>query len=180
MLESNRRLREAVAVRRAAVAAGKPAEEWYNAMGFHPAEASTDGDDIPAAPAPVPPPVPPAAEPRYLSPSTEEPRYLPGTMAFLDVLEELKRLHLSKTHDYGDESAGDALANIRNGADMVGIAHWKGALVRAADKMQRLRTYCRVGRLVHEGVEDTLLDLAAYASLALVLFREECRDSESL
>lgn len=102
----------------------------------------------------------------------EEQEHLPGTVAFLGVLDELKALHLSKTHDYGDRQGGDALANIRHGAEMVNIEHWKSALVRAADKVQRLRTYCRVGRLVHEGVEDTLLDLAAYSVIALVLFRE--------
>ena len=159
MIESNRRLRASVEARLAAARAGAPVDGWYESRGFAPAEAATDGDEMPVAP--------PAAE------VPAGPKYLPGTMEFLRILDEMRALHLSKTHDYGDSSSGDALANIRNGAEMVGISHWKGALVRAADKMQRLKTYCRVGRLVHEGVEDTLLDLAAYAALALVLFREE-------
>lgn len=45
-------------------------------------------------------------------------------------------------------------------------------MVRIADKVQRLRTYCQTGRLVHEGVRDTLLDLSAYSLLAIVLFDE--------
>ena len=45
-------------------------------------------------------------------------------------------------------------------------------MVRIADKVQRLRTYCRTGKLVHEGVKDTLFDLAAYSLLAVVLFEE--------
>lgn len=190
--ESNQRLREAVAARRAAVAAGKPAEKWYEGMDFVPSSAAAEGDgetELTESSVDVPDIAGGCCDGGCISRDSvvypllqaeEPPAYLPGTMAFLGVLEELRSLHLSKTHDYGDESAGDALANIRNGADMVGIAHWKGALVRAADKMQRLRTYCRVGRLVHEGVEDTLLDLAAYASLALVLFREEVSREESL
>jgi hypothetical protein len=40
-------------------------------------------------------------------------------------------------------------------------------MVRVADKVQRLKTYCRTGRLVHEGVRDTLLDMAAYSLLAI-------------
>ena len=94
----------------------------------------------------------------------------PGSLPFLELLEELRALHLSKSQDYGSES--DPLANIRSGADFVNIEPWRGCLVRVADKVQRLRTYCRTGRLVHEGVRDTLLDLAAYSLLAIVLFDE--------
>jgi hypothetical protein len=94
----------------------------------------------------------------------------PGSLPFLDLLEELRTLHLSKSQDYGSES--DPLANIRQGAEFVGIEAWRGCMVRVADKVQRLKTYCRTGRLVHEGVRDTLLDLAAYSLLAIVLFDE--------
>jgi hypothetical protein len=94
----------------------------------------------------------------------------PGSLPFLELLEELRQLHLSKSQDYGSES--DPLANIRQGAEFVGIEPWRGCMVRVADKVQRLRTYCRTGRLVHEGVRDTLLDLAAYSLLAIVLFDE--------
>jgi hypothetical protein len=89
---------------------------------------------------------------------------------FLDLLDEMRRLHESKSADYGSET--DPLANIRQGAEFVGIEPWRGCMVRIADKVQRLRTYCRTGRLVHEGVRDTLLDLSAYSLLAIVLFDE--------
>jgi hypothetical protein len=94
----------------------------------------------------------------------------PGSLPFLELLEELRQLHLSKSQDYGSES--DPLANIRSGADFVNIEPWRGCLVRVADKVQRLKTYCKTGRLVHEGVRDTLLDLSAYSLLAIVLFDE--------
>lgn len=87
---------------------------------------------------------------------------------FLDLLDEMRRLHESKSADYGSET--DPLANIRQGAEFVGIEPWRGCMVRIADKVQRLKTYCRTGRLVHEGVRDTLLDLSAYSLLAIVLF----------
>lgn len=93
-----------------------------------------------------------------------------GSSAFVQLLDEMRRLHESKSADYGSES--DPLANIRQGADFVNIEHWRGCMVRIADKVQRLRTYCRTGRLVHEGVRDTLLDLSAYSLLAIVLFDE--------
>jgi len=94
----------------------------------------------------------------------------PSSEAFIGLLDELRQLHLSKSQDYGSEH--DPLANIRQGADFVDIESWRGCMVRIADKVQRLRTYCRTGRLVHEGVRDTLLDLAAYSLLAIVLHQE--------
>ena len=94
----------------------------------------------------------------------------PSSTAFLALLDEMQRLHESKSADYGSED--DPLANIRQGADFVNIEPWRGCMVRIADKVQRLRTYCRTGRLVHEGVRDTLLDLSAYSLLAIVLFDE--------
>lgn len=94
----------------------------------------------------------------------------PSSTAFVDLLREMQRLHESKSLDYGSEE--DPLANIRQGADFVGIEPWRGCMVRIADKVQRLKTFCRTGRLVHEGVRDTLLDLSAYSLLAIVLFDE--------
>jgi hypothetical protein len=94
----------------------------------------------------------------------------PSSAAFVKLLEEMQRLHESKSADYGSED--DPLANIRQGADFVNIEPWRGCMVRIADKVQRLRTFCRTGRLVHEGVRDTLLDLSAYSLLAIVLFDE--------
>ena len=82
----------------------------------------------------------------------------------------MRTLHESKSADYGSET--DPLANIRQGAEFVGIEPWRGCMVRIADKVQRLKTFCRTGRLVHEGVRDTLLDLSAYSLLAIVLFDE--------
>jgi hypothetical protein len=46
-------------------------------------------------------------------------------------------------------------------------------MVRLSDKVTRLATYNRTGSLEYEGVEDTLLDLASYALLALLLYKEE-------
>ena len=95
----------------------------------------------------------------------------PTTQAYFDLLDKMKELHASKSRDYGSEH--DPLANIRNGALFVGIEPWKGAMVRLSDKVTRLATFNRTGRLEHEGVEDNLMDLASYALLALLLYREE-------
>ena len=94
----------------------------------------------------------------------------PGSSAFMCVLDEMRATHIKKSQDYGDPS--DPLANIRSGADAVGIEPWRACLVRVADKMQRIKSYCREGRLANEGFEDALLDLASYAVIALIMFRE--------
>jgi hypothetical protein len=97
----------------------------------------------------------------------------PTSQRFYDLCDRLKAMHASKSTDYGCPSGNDPLANIRNGATFVGIEPWKGAMVRLSDKVTRLATFNATGRLGHEGVEDTLLDLASYSLLALLLYQEE-------
>jgi hypothetical protein len=148
--DANDLVRAAVATRRERQAAGNPHGEWYDVSM-------------------------PATDPQHIGASTEESQHVewdqPTTsQRFLDLLDEMRRLHESKSADYGSET--DPLANIRQGAEFVGIEPWRGCMVRIADKVQRLKTFCRTGRLVHEGVRDTLLDLSAYSLLAIVLFDE--------
>jgi hypothetical protein len=188
--DANELLRSAVQIRREAQAAGKPHEEWYGVS-----QAATDAASSVAE----------AEETQHVDePYIEHLLHehhlhragltqdeldealdrLAGdgitheqpttSQRFLDLLDEMRRLHESKSQDYGSET--DPLANIRQGAEFVGIEPWRGCMVRIADKVQRLRTYCRTGRLVHEGVRDTLLDLSAYSLLAIVLFDEGLAD----
>ncbi|MGI9176822.1 MAG: hypothetical protein ACR2IT_03075 [Pirellulales bacterium] len=103
-------------------------------------------------------------------PRHDAPTHRPGTDRFLAVLEEIGTLHVRKSLDYGVDE--DALANIRAGAEAIGVEPWKGCLLRISDKMQRLRAFCRRGACEFDGVEDTLLDIAAYAAIALVTYRE--------
>jgi hypothetical protein len=179
--ERNQMLRQAVVMRREAQAAGRPHEEWYDES-----QPATE----PAAPVaeteqmkhfreyrayPMTPDELDDALERLRGDGIQHEQQ-PGSLPFLELLEELRSLHLSKSQDYGSQS--DPLANIRQGAEFVGIEAWRGCMVRVADKVQRLKTYCRTGRLVHEGVRDTLLDLAAYSLLAIVLF-DEGRESSN-
>ena len=106
----------------------------------------------------------------YAEWDTKPQKYRPGTDAFVAVLEELRSLHLRKTLDYGVDE--DALANIRNSADVINVPAYAGCVLRMADKMQRLRSFFRRGEVEFDGVEDTLLDIAAYAAIALVVYRE--------
>lgn len=94
----------------------------------------------------------------------------PGSLPFLELVEELRQLHLRKSQDYGTRA--DPLANVRNAADLIGIEPWRAGLVRVAEKVQRIRAYCHNGHLANEGVHDSLMDLAAYSLIVAVLFKE--------
>jgi hypothetical protein len=141
--EANAALRQAVGTRVAAAAAGLPSEKWYDPQ---------DEDS-----------------PRTLAGDSVH----PTSQAFFDLCDQLKEMHRRKSRDYGCPSGGDPLANIRNGAKFVGIAAWKGAMVRLSDKVTRLASYNATGRLENESLEDNLFDLASYSLLALLLHREE-------
>lgn len=140
--ETNAELKAAVQTRIQNVQAGKPHEQWY------------DSDDRVVA----------------IGNSSAPQRERPGSLAFMEAIEEIRQTHLKKSQDYGDP--GDPLANVRSGAEFVGIEPWRGCLVRVADKVQRIKSFCREGKLANEGFEDALLDLASYAIIALVMYRE--------
>ena len=90
--------------------------------------------------------------------------------SFHAALLEIAELHDRKQQDYG--SGRDPFANVR-ASEGFGIPAWLGAIIRANDKISRLKTFAVKGTLANEGVEDSLMDLAAYAVIALVLWREQ-------
>ena len=92
-----------------------------------------------------------------------------GNPHFFEVLEELASMHEKKGKDYG--TGQDPLANVRASVNW-GIPDWVGTMVRANDKIIRLQNAAKGSTLVNEGIEDSLLDLASYAIIALVLYRE--------
>ncbi len=94
----------------------------------------------------------------------------PNSARFHELLEKAGEMHDRKQSDYG--RGDDPFANVR-ASDEWGIPGWIGAMVRAQDKLRRLQTHAIRGTLVNESVEDSLLDLAVYALIALVLYEEE-------
>jgi hypothetical protein len=89
---------------------------------------------------------------------------------FNKILEEIKELHDKKQKDYGTDS--DQFANIR-ASEKFGISAWVGAILRGNDKMSRIQAFVRKGKLENETLEDSLIDLAVYAIIALTLYREQ-------
>jgi len=100
-----------------------------------------------------------------------------GDPRYRALLDEMWKLHCKKGHDYGSDE--DFLANLR-ASQAFGIAAWVGAMVRANDKMIRIKNAAKGVDLANESLEDSLMDLAAYALLALVLYREAHSTSSSL
>lgn len=95
----------------------------------------------------------------------------PGSAEVLKVFEEAAKLHLRKTLDYGADE--NALRNIQEGADLINVESWRACLIRIADKMSRMRAFCRRGRVEFDGVEDNLIDIVSYAAICLAEFRRE-------
>ena len=97
---------------------------------------------------------------------------------FDDVLDELKRLHDAKNHDYAtDENPYKNLEKVLS----IGIEPWRGIVIRLMDKFSRLEEYCVKGEfsIKSEGLEDTLKDISVYSLLAMILFRKEQKQAES-
>jgi hypothetical protein len=93
-----------------------------------------------------------------------------GDPRFHALLAEIGDLHDRKQADYGTD--GDPFANVRASQDW-GIDAWVGTMIRANDKVKRLQAAAQGSTLVNEGVEDSLMDLATYSLIALVLYREQ-------
>jgi hypothetical protein len=92
-----------------------------------------------------------------------------GDPRYHEILWEMSLLHDRKAADYG--TGEDPLANIR-ASEEFGIPAWLGAVLRGNDKMTRIKSFTINKRLENESLEDSLKDLAAYALISLLLWRE--------
>jgi len=97
-----------------------------------------------------------------------------GHKRFLEIANELVVLHDKKSKDYGSDL--DPLGNI-NSATLLGLSPLQGVALRLQDKFSRLAAYLRNGSLNHEGINDTLRDMASYAINGLICLEEENRES---
>jgi len=106
-----------------------------------------------------------------------------GHPQFYKIIWRMCEIHEIKNKGYG---AGDPLGNFRE-SERFGIPAWKGALVRLSDKVTRIYNlaykYDRPeysDALFMESLEDTLLDLANYSILCLILLKESKEGKESV
>ena len=97
----------------------------------------------------------------------------PGSLPFLELVEELLQLHLEKTAQYGDEA--DPFANVSASAKC-GVEPWRRALCDLSDCVVRLQREAN-GQPVDW--ENAAIDAVNWGLIYLVKKREANRDQES-
>ena len=98
---------------------------------------------------------------------------------FYELLDIMKKTHDAKRHDYANPD--DVFANFRT-CEQAGIPAWKGCCVRIGDKFSRIMGFAKKETLKvkDESIEDTLIDLANYALIALILYEESKKDGQTI
>ena len=89
----------------------------------------------------------------------------------LGVLEDMRETVASKAHDYADDA--DVYSNFTGSAKLANVSTETVFQVLIGIKVERLRQLTSGKEPNHEGIEDTLLDLANYAALWLGFRRQE-------
>jgi hypothetical protein len=93
---------------------------------------------------------------------------------YLQLLEQMKELHIKKNAGYAGLDNPDAWANFRM-STAFGVPPFLGCLVRMSDKYIRVTNLVKSAdnEQVGESIKDTLMDLAAYALIAVCLLEEK-------
>jgi len=106
-----------------------------------------------------------------------------GHPEFYDLLIRMAEIHEIKNKGYG---LGDPLGNFRE-CERFGVPAYKGCLVRLSDKVSRIYNLVKnmenpeyQDAINMESIEDTLLDLANYSLLCIILFRENRRKRDEV
>jgi len=95
---------------------------------------------------------------------------------FDEILALMQSTHDAKGHDY--EGDGRPYENLRAGEEW-NIEAWKYAMMRADEKMRRLKSFAKTGTLKNEGALDSFLDIAVLAAIGYVLFEESANKDSS-
>lgn len=90
------------------------------------------------------------------------------------LLEQAWDVHVRKNAGYAGENNPDPWANFRM-CEEFGITAFEGCMVRLSDKYIRVTNLMKSphNEQVGESLRDTLMDLAAYAHIAICLLDEE-------
>ncbi len=113
-----------------------------------------------------------AAAIRYGRASTQ-PSLKEGSKRYKALLDEALELHVRKNQGYAADNP-DAFANFRL-AEGMGLTPVQGVLVRMGDKFARVQSLAKnpENDRVGESMRDTLMDLSAYALIAICLMEEQ-------
>ena len=89
---------------------------------------------------------------------------------FHNLLKEIGELHDRKNADYA--TSQDPFSNFRE-CERLGVPAWRGCLVRMSDKWCRICNLVKTGECRNEPIEDSLMDLAVYSLICLLLYQDE-------
>jgi len=92
------------------------------------------------------------------------------------LLQKIGRIHDAKNADYAGD---DYLGNFKQ-AKLLSLTPLQGIMVRISDKFSRACNLVKKGeaQVKEETLEDTLLDLANYCLLAILVAREEKKETK--
>ena len=95
----------------------------------------------------------------------------PMTQEFISLLDQMKAISSAKSADYAGDT--DPMSNFRL-SEHAGIPAWIGITIRLGDKLSRIMNFAKKGsyKVKDESVEDTLIDLANYSLLCLIMYRD--------
>lgn len=96
-----------------------------------------------------------------------------GDPHYLELLEQMRLLHINKNSGYAGDNP-DRWANFRM-SESFGVSAFIGTLVRMSDKWIRIINLVKnpANEKVGESIKDTLMDLAAYALIAICIMEEK-------
>lgn len=92
---------------------------------------------------------------------------------YLELLKQMEEIHKAKSAGYSGKANPDPWANFRK-AELLGVPAWKGCLIRLSDKFSRMTSLVSdpSNDECGENLKDTLIDLSAYALIAICLIQE--------
>ncbi len=95
-----------------------------------------------------------------------------GHPRFYELIERMKEIHSSKNQDYAKEE--DPLQNLCQ-CEKIGIPAHIGCFIRMQDKWSRITNLIKgqEPEVKDETVKDTLMDLAVYSLLCIILIEED-------
>lgn len=100
-----------------------------------------------------------------------------GHPRFYEILDEMADLHHRKNNNYAAD--GDPLSNLRQ-CEQFGLPAPTGVMVRMGDKWSRLCELMKGKKdLVGESIKDTLMDMAVYSILQIIVLEEEAKKKSS-
>lgn len=110
---------------------------------------------------------------RPVSPLEKEQIRDAGSAEYLELLQDMADLHRRKSAGYAGDSP-DPWINFREASEF-GVTAETGVLIRMSDKWSRIKSLSKnpANDKVGENLKDTLMDLAAYALIAICLINEQ-------